>query len=215
MPTEVGSLGPSFSGPRLLQAAPRRDNRPSARQLKEATAQGNKPTAGPLWAAAPEPSAQERHGTVEAGPEEATKTIRGLEHLCYEERSRELALLKRRLRGDLIVAFQDLQGAYKKNGDRHFSRACSDRTRGNGFTLKEGRFRLDIRKKFFTTRVVRHWNGLPREVVDAPSLEAFKVRLDGVLSNLIWLKMSLLTAGEGWTIWPLKVPSNPNHSMIL
>ena len=57
--------------------------------------------------------------------------------------------------------------------------------RGNGFKLAEGRFRLDIRKKFFTVRVVRHWNRLPHEAVDAPSLEAFKARLDGAVSNLI------------------------------
>ncbi|KFQ99181.1 hypothetical protein Y956_03703, partial [Nipponia nippon] len=55
----------------------------------------------------------------------------------------------------------------------------------NGFELKKGRFRLDIRKKFFTMRVVKHWNRLPREVVDAPSLEVFKARLDGALSNLV------------------------------
>ncbi|KFQ95318.1 hypothetical protein Y956_10529, partial [Nipponia nippon] len=55
----------------------------------------------------------------------------------------------------------------------------------NGFKLKEGRFRLERRKKFFTMRVVKHWNRLPREVVDAPSLETFKARLDGALSNLI------------------------------
>jgi len=63
------------------------------------------------------------------------------------------------------------------------------------FKLKEGGFRLDIRKKCFTVRVVKHWHRLPREVVEASSLETSKARLDGALSNLVWLKMSLLTPG--------------------
>jgi len=57
--------------------------------------------------------------------------------------------------------------------------------RGKGLKLEEGRFGLDIRKKFYTMRVVRHWNRLPSKVVDAPYLEAFKARLDGALSNLV------------------------------
>jgi len=86
--------------------------------------------------------------------------------------------------GDLIVAFQYLEGAYKKDEDRVFSGSCDNRTRGNGFKLKEGRFRLDTRKKFFTRRLVKPWNRLPREVVEAPSLATLKVGLDGALSNL-------------------------------
>jgi len=62
---------------------------------------------------------------------------------------------------------------------------CSDRTRGNGSKLKEGKFSLDIQKIFFTMRVVKHWNRLPREAVAAPSLEVLKARLDGALSNLV------------------------------
>jgi len=62
---------------------------------------------------------------------------------------------------------------------------CSDRTSGNGCKLKEGGFRSDIRKKFITMRVVKHWNRFAREAVTAPSLEVFKARLDGALSNQV------------------------------
>ncbi|KGL99368.1 hypothetical protein N301_04328, partial [Charadrius vociferus] len=55
----------------------------------------------------------------------------------------------------------------------------------NGYKLEEGRFRLNIRKKCFTLRAVRHWNRLPREAVEAPSLEVFKARLDVALGNLV------------------------------
>jgi len=90
--------------------------------------------------------------------------IHGLEDLSCDERLRELGLFnleKRRLRGDLTAAFQYLKKIYKKDGDKLLSRACCDKTRGKGFKLGEGRFRLDIRKKFFTMRVVKHCTHCP------------------------------------------------------
>ena len=72
----------------------------------------------------------------------------------------------------------------EKEWDRLHSRVCGDRTRGNGLKLEERRFSLDIRKRVITIRVVvRHWHRLPREVVDAPSPETLKVRLDEALST--------------------------------
>jgi len=80
--------------------------------------------------------------------------------------------------------------------------------------LTEGRFRSDIRKKFFPMRAVRPWPRLPREAVAAPSLAGFKARLNGAWSTLGWGQGSLPIAG-GWNWVIYRVPSNPNHSMIL
>ncbi|PKU48009.1 hypothetical protein llap_1718 [Limosa lapponica baueri] len=116
---------------------------------------------------------------------------------CEGDRLRELVMfsLEKMFQGDLIMAFQYLKGAYRKDGEGLFVRECSDRMRGNGFKVKEGRFRLDFKKKVFTVRVVRHWNRLPSEAVDAPLLEVFKARLNGALSNLVQWEVSLPIAG--------------------
>uniref|UniRef100_A0A803W0L9 Acrosin n=1 Tax=Ficedula albicollis TaxID=59894 RepID=A0A803W0L9_FICAL len=83
-----------------------------------------------------------------------------------------------------------------------FIRASRGRTRGNGFRVKESRFGIDMRKKFWTVREVRHRHGLPREAMAAPSLEMFKAQLDGALSSQVWCEMSLPVAGVG-TGWSL------------
>ena len=102
----------------------------------------------------------------------------------------------RSLLQDLTAAFQYLKEACKKTVARLNIMVCSDRMRRNDYNLKECRLRLDIRMKFFTVRVVRHWNRLRRESLDVPSLEVFKARLDGALSNLVLGKGSLPIAGD-------------------
>ena len=89
-------------------------------------------------------------------------------------------------------------------------------TRQSAFKLEEDRFGLDIRKKFFTVRVVRPWHGLPREAVGAPSPEALKARLDGALSSVTcWVATCPWQGvGTGWALMSLPTQTIPRYDVF-
>jgi len=110
------------------------------------------------------------------------KLVKGLENKSYEELLREWGLFsleKSRLRGDLTTLYHYQKGGCSKVDISLFSHAAMDRMRRNSLKLHQERFRIVIRKNFFTESFIKHWNRLPREMVESASPEVFKRYIDG------------------------------------
>ena len=124
---------------------------------------------------------------LEGVQQRATKLIKGLEHLRYETKLSNLSLVslgKRRLRGNLLNVYKYPRGGERQmDKARLFSVVCSNETRINGLKLVYRTFHTNMRKTLGMVRVMDHWNRLPREVMESPSMEIIKTHLDGYLCN--------------------------------
>ena len=132
------------------------------------------------------PSHRMDQDAIERVQRRATKLVRSLKNLRYEDRLRALKLPSmhyRRIRGDMIMVFQILSGHLRIRETDLFERELSERTRGHGLKLKKPRFNSHLRQTSFCCRVIPLWNGLPSDVVTAPSINAFKNRLDDHWKN--------------------------------
>ena len=174
---------------------------------------------GPIWSTVSRSGASSTRKTelMERVQRTTTEMIMGLEHLPYQDSLRELgffSLEKRRLQGDLTAAFQYLKGAYKLEGSHFFERVDNSRTRENGFKLREGRFRLDVRGKFFTERVVRCWNSCQERLWMPHPWRCSRPDWMGPWAAWSSIKCGgwwLCTWQGGWRFMILEVPSNPGH----